>query len=274
MSEIFKLEANKNWVTLLSADRMPHNSRKSRMDSARRELRKAIFEMTPSEGEIIEGVYSSQVEAYFDIENVVFYNLVPSTFRQSAKNGLRARRCRINSGLQNPKFPHKMDYQIIPIPELPSNPSICLSFTPNSLKTVFNVWWSAGTGQISGDTVTISGRYGLYVTLNSPHPPSNPAGIMKVLFDGIIASLQKDATPDTLAVERLSRIYQIPEALIEQRLREPIVSAVPASRSTHLVRPYRMKVQWHPADDLCEECTLIVRDSLTPTCNAYIYNLV
>ena len=96
---------------------------------------------------------------------------------------------------------------------------------------------------------------------------------MKMLFDGIIASLQQDPLPDVVAVERLSQKHRIGGALIEERLKNPIVSAITASRSERLVRQFGMGVQWNPADDRCEECTLIVTQNPTPICNVYVYAL-
>src|SRR5437899_84494 len=97
MVDVFRIEQSENRVALFSAHRMPHRSRKGPMDLARGRLRAAIEAMKAPPGEIIEGVYSSQIEEFFDVENVVFYNIEPATFRNSAKNGLSARRCRLHS---------------------------------------------------------------------------------------------------------------------------------------------------------------------------------
>ncbi len=272
MVDAFRIEQSENRVALFSAHRMPHTSRKGPMDLARRRLRAAIEAMKARPGEIIEGVYSSQIEGFFDVENVVFYNIEPTTFRNSAKNGLRARRCRLHSEACSPGFPHKMDYRLIPTPEIPASFLVHLSFTPGSLKSVFDVWWAAGKGHAIG-TSPVTGPYGIHVELGSSMPPQNPAGKLKVLFDGIIASIQQDPLPDAVAVERLSQKYRIGRALIDERLVNPIVSAIPASRSKRLVRQFGAGVQWHPADDLCEECTLVVTQKPAQICNVYVYAL-
>jgi len=270
--DVFRIEQSENRVALFSAHRMPHTSVKGPMDLARRRLRSAIEAMKALPGEIIEGVYSSQMEGFFDVENVVFYNIQPATFRNAARNGLRARRCRLHSEAYSPGFPHKMDYRLIPTPEIPASSLVHLSFTPGRLRSVFDIWWAAANGQAMR-TDPVTGAYGIYVELGSSTPPKNPAGKIKSLFDGIIASIQQDSLPDTVAVERLSQRYRIDGALIKERLANPLVSAIPASRSKRLVRQFRTGVQWYPADDLCEECTLVVTQKPTPICNAYVYAL-
>ena len=62
------------------------------MDDARHELRASLEAIKARPGHIIEGVYSSQTDGFFDVENVVFYNIEAATFRNSSQNGLRARR--------------------------------------------------------------------------------------------------------------------------------------------------------------------------------------
>jgi hypothetical protein len=276
MSDVFRIDKDEKGVTIFSKIRMPHTSRRGCMDSARTDLRSAIAAIKASQGEILEGVYSSQSESFFDVENVVFYNLEPATFKNSATYGLRARRCRLHNETYSPGFPHRMDYRLIPTPEIPIFPLVILSFTPGRLNNVFNVWWAAGGGQAI-KTGEVKGRYGMHVELAGPSVPENPAGKIKALFDGIIASLQQDSSPDPVAVKRLSEKHQIPEALIEKRLRAPMVSAIRATSAkgpVRLVRQSRRGVIWNPADDLCEECTLIVTQKPTPICNVYVYALM
>lgn len=272
MADVFRMERGENSITLFSAHRMPHTSRKGPMDLARGRLRAAIEAIEAPPGQIIEGVYSSQIEGFFDVENVVFYNIEPATFRNSARNGLRVRRCRLHSEAHSPAFPHKLDYRLIPTPEIPASFLVHLSFAPGDLKSVFDVWWAAGSGQAIS-TGPATGTYGIYVELSGSTPLKNPAAKIKALFDEIISSLQRDSMPDEVAVERLSQRHRVGRALIEERLKNPIVAAIPASRSKNLVRQFRTGVQWHPADDLCEECTLIVTQKPAPVCNAYVYAL-
>jgi len=268
--DVWKLETGSRNVTLYSAHRMPHSSRKGAMDSARKALRTAIQCLCPSPGEILEGVYSSQIDGFFDIENVVYYNVETATFRIPAQHGLRARRCRAHSEALTPGFAHRMDYRFVSKPGIPENPLVHLQFDPVGFRNVFDIWWAASNGKAT-NAGAVSRKFGLYVELGNQH--RNPAAKMKILLDGIISALQQDFAPDPVAVSRLSQKHRVGSALIERRLADPILHTIPQSRRTRLVRPFGAGVQWHPADDLCEEWTIALTDEDRPDCNAYIYAL-
>ena len=272
MTKVYRIESDENFATLFSTQRMPHASRKGPMDGARRELRASIEAIKARPCHIIEGVYSSQADGFFDVENVVFYNIESATFRNSSQNGLRARRCRLHDEADSPGYGHKLDYRMIPTPPPPAQPNVRLSFTPRGVGSLFDVWWAAGGGE-SISIGQLNGPYGLHVELGLPVPSKNPASKIKSLFDGIIASVQRDMLPDPVVVERLSHKHAIARDRIEARLTNPTVSAISALRSGRLVRQYGAGVIWRPADDLCEECTLIVTQTAIPVCNAYFYEL-
>lgn len=241
------------------------------MDSARQALRSAVGAIAARPGQILEGVYSSQIDAFFDVENVVIYNLETSTFRRSSSHGLRARRCRASDAPAAQGFGHKLDYRLTPTPRIPAAPLVHLQFELTAFRSVFDVWWAVANG-IALRSAPVPGRYGLYVELSCPTPPANPATKMKILFDGIVAALQQERGPDPEAVGRLAQKHGLDAHHVMTRLLQPISESITSSRSCQLVRPYRGYVQWHPADDLCEDCTLIIKEG-PAICNAYVYAL-
>lgn len=242
------------------------------MDPARRALRAAIESLRAQPGKILEGVYSTALDGFFDVENVVIYNVEASTFRKPGSNGIRARRVRPSVDLAQPCFQHHLDYRLIPTPSPPDETALHLEFGPPASLSVFDVWWAASNG-ILRKSGSITGRYGLHIECSGPELPPNPASRMKILFDGVIAALQTDSTPDDLAVSRLALRHKVAPNLIRSRLLNPIHASILASRSDRLVRPYRSSVQWHPADDLCEECTFIVKPGHEAAFSAYLYPL-
>lgn len=271
MAQNWEIDQGCDYATLYSAYRMPHSSRRGPMDTARMALRSAIGAIDPRADNILEGVYSSSIEGFFDVENVVIYNLEPATFRRSSKHGLRARRSRQIAPPDARGFSHKLHYQLIPTPPAPAAPLVHMQFEPKRLTSVFDVWWEAANSTAITTGVVV-GRYGLHVELSVPILPSNPATKMKVLLDGIVAALQRDHDPDQQVIKRLALKHGVDGDLIKKRLTEPSCTSISASRSSRLVKAYRSGVQWHPADDLCEDCTLIVTEGPS-LCNAYVFAL-
>ena len=242
------------------------------MDAARKALRSAIEDIIVRPGQILEGIYSSQEDGFFDVENVVIYNIETATFGNSGRNGLRARRSRSFSEASGQGYPHKLDYRLIPTPNVPSNPAAHIQFEPTHFRSVFDVWWAASNGRpiVTG---SLSGRFGLYVEFSSHVLPSNPARKMKILFDGLIAAFQRDAEPDPEVVRRLAMKHGVDPDDLRARFLKPICLTIEPSRASALVRTYGANVQWNPADDLCEECTLVVTEKPITLCDAYIYVL-
>lgn len=245
-------------------------ARKAAMDNARKELRAAIGEITACSGQIIEGVYSSNVDGAFDVENVVFYNIGAATFRNASRYGLRARRCRETVRLG---VAHALTYRMIPTPAVPKQLLATLSFTPDGIDKCSKVWLAASgeEGMVFG---SVGGKYGIYVELAGSKPPKNPASVIKSLFDGVIAAMQADLCPDETAIARLATTLNTTPAVIRARLDAPAATAIPALPTKRLVQAKGPdSVHWYPADDLCEECTLVVKASPVEKCNVYVYAL-
>ncbi|MFT8613315.1 MAG: hypothetical protein ABF727_11970 [Gluconobacter oxydans] len=268
--KMWALESGSDHVTLRSKMRMPHSSRRTVMDEARKALREALQTIRPRGDQIIEGVYSSSVEGYFDVENVVIYNIETASFNKCAINGIRARRDR--SDREDTAFSHTLRYTLIDTPKPPVNVMVHLRFAYPGFRSVFDIWWSAVNGELFS-TGLLPGRFGIHVDLSCPTPPKNPAKCVKILFDGIIAALQINlVVPVDEVVLRLSRSYGVEAELLRKRIFRPLSPAIMATRKAPLVAPYREHgVQWHPADDKCEDCTFVVSKSDTAFCDAYLF---
>ncbi len=103
---------------------------------------------------------------------------------------------------------------------------------------------------------------------------NQPASRIKILFDGIIAALQNNLVPPPLdTVKILSQKHCVDAQLIYTQMCKPIFPAISSLRSIPLIRLFSAGVQWHPVDDLCEDCILTVNQSNQLYCDAYLYSL-
>lgn len=267
----YKLTQTGSTLQLQSDTRIPLEP-KGELLEARLKLREALKQISPEDRQILQGTYDSHINGFFDVENIVFYNIGTGTFRDASYNGLQAVRRRSLKANDKSAFPHQLTYQFISPPSVPAAAACTIEFIPSKFSSVFDVWWAC----TQGTTLAISELkepYGVHVELQLPYRLKNPANNLKKIIDGIISSFQSDSTPNDQAVERLAKKHKINPTSISERLINPQISALRSSRTQRLLLPYRDGVQWHPADNACEECTLLVNLAEKAHCKAYLYSL-
>jgi hypothetical protein len=267
----YKLTQTGHTLQLQSDTRIPLEP-KGELLEARLQLREAIKQISPEDRQILQGTYDSHVNGFFDVENIVFYNIGTGTFRNASCNGLQAVRRRSLHVNDKAAFPHQLTYQFISPPSVPEAPACTIEFTPSKFSSVFDVWWTCTQGSALALS-DLKEPYGVHVELQLPYRLKNPANNLKKIIDGIISSFQSDRTPNDQAVERLANKHKTPPEIISERLMNPQVPAIHSRRTQRLILPYRDGVQWHPADNSCEECTLLINIADKAHCKAYLYSI-
>lgn len=268
----YHLEADMHGVRFWSDTRLPFEP-SGHMLEARNLLRHKIGNIVPKRGYILSGMYSSRVQRFCDVENVLFYNVGTAAFGNLANEGIRFERLHVaplltESGQQ---FRHCQEYHLEIIPaELPTSPDCSLAFAFNRLSSStkpHEVWWPA-TEADTNIVSEITGAFEMRVVLHSPTPFQNLASIVKPLLDGIISALHFDPNPDAEAVSRLAEKTGWAIADILKRLNSP---TAPVLGSRRLIDPYRNSLKWNPADELCEACTVLWRPSPTRRCQVDLW---
>jgi hypothetical protein len=212
-------------------------------------------------------VYSSRSTAFCDTENVLLYNVGISSFARLAVVGVLFERSyeppSIPAELSGPAEHHHL-YVVGAAGGFISwrVDSVVASFrrrTPDRLDKASDWWWStrSSSAMISGGDLS-GERFGLRVRLG---PMSRAMiGILKPMLDGIIAAFHSDASPDSVAVDRLA-------AHLGQR-RDAIDSHLNSEESLlgprRLIWAFRNGLQWNPADDLCVACSVELDERLAP----------
>jgi len=233
------------------------------MKELRRELQEAIRSLPIQTDDILHATYTSSEDTFFDVENVLFYNVGTGCFAKAGGLGLRFERVFAAA----PKSPttlggstlHHHRYETAPRTgefdhwdrgeSLASwaVPSIHLRPQPSAAL----VWLSmkdGGTIRTYGESISSEG-FGMTVNI---HPPPGKAlnltAVIKPLLDGIIAALH---VHDGSALEdisnRLAGRLPTSPALVAQALMDSQRAVLEPRR---LVYPFQQFVQWNPADDL------------------------
>lgn len=248
-------------IELWATARLPLEPRdwRARM---RDELRAALRALPPTDDGVLEATYSSEDPGFFDVENLLFYNVGTGCFGHLARKGLAFRRSRVvpprPDGL--PAMHHHR-YSLV-APDRSSIDGAVLAeyrFHLPALSTSTKphaVWWAMKNGEaIVHAREPHLGPFSLRVTL-AVHGGTalNLAAVMKPLFDGIICAAQSQLGEiDPTAIERLGRVLGVRPEQVAAALEDAAAPLGPGA----LVSSYREFVKWNPADERCEEGELL-----------------
>lgn len=271
MTTDFQIQADPDGVRLWLAKRLPLEPIGSILD-ARTQLRTAIRNLRIPQGQVLSAAYTSLDCSFFDVENVLIYNVGTGTFRDCATNGIVffRRRAVPPSSHSGNTLPHFHDYTYTDAPTRPIGPlSYCFEFKPPPLTTTTklqDVWWRAADASC-GHSQSLTSPFSIHVEITTNRVVTNVAAIVKPFLDGIICGMQGDSNPNPDAVQRLAAKCNWDPQEITRKLRNSAVSALGNRR---LVDCYRDYVKWDPVDHLCESCTFIIRSGNEQQCSVTV----
>lgn len=232
---------------------------------ARIALQNALRRLEPEPGYILSAEYFSIDDSFFDVENVLIYNIGTGTFRNASKNGIRFLRHRQApvSAPNGSLFPHLHQYRFVPLSGPQSGHKFCFEVPrlTASLKP-HDIWWRAADAHCT-ELVKLQGLFSLHLELTTAKPIVNVAGILKPFLDGVVCAMHSDFQPDGEVVRRIAAKSGWDAALITQKLKS---TNIPFLGDKRLVQAYRDYVKWDPADHLCESCTLVVLTGVESRC--------
>ncbi|TWT60803.1 hypothetical protein [Rubinisphaera italica] len=240
---------------------------------ARAELQQKLRELQACPQRMIMATLSTLDERFFDVENVLIYNVGSGAFSVHARHGIGFKRIR---GLppnapSGESFLYHHMYQLIDVPDDSSGTEIIRFEFPlrklSSGTKPHEIWQQTFESDLMSNIV-IDGPFEISITLYTPKLILNLASVIKPLLDGIISSLHFESTFDEVAVQRLAQKTNMATDMIIEQLQNP---PRPFLGKRNLLTSYRNFVKWNPADELCETCTLIQRQSHSNECEVRIY---
>jgi hypothetical protein len=225
-------------------------------------------------GPVLSGLYLSTDTQPCDAENLLFYNVGASQFKQATRWGLRFERSDKPPPTEPgaPSYEHYYRYEFVPS-ERPFQhwPHLrvlaCWTEVPcpirSSNSSPAQIWWAlkqAAPGMESFlSSCTPSQNFAVRLVLHLPSGEKvNLAALAKPLFDGAIAAFHYDPSPDPAVVSRLSQELHAAPSEVHRSLAN---SSLAVLGSRPLVRPRARGVQWNPADHLCIAGQLIRQDA-------------
>lgn len=224
------------------------------------ELCAAIRRMQPQDGEVLFAQYAEETDRFFDLENMLFYNLGASPFTDCTAHGIsfsalpdKTALCR-EVGIEDRAYVYA--YQCLPLTAVASRfaglPLLAewngVPLDRREASTLKKYWKALHSSE---DQVTAFSRqqppncFALQIELHLPRPVKL-ANTIKPLIDGVVCAFHD---PDVRCWDCLAEFCRREHC---GELAAPrMFPAVLGERE--VIRPYRngQSFLWNPADDLC-----------------------
>lgn len=258
----YHLRPTHNRVEAWSIKRLPFEPT-GWLKDFRQNLRRAVGQLRVERHELLHAIYASPVRELCDTENILLYNVGPSSFAEAARYGLRFERAfQINVACPRPLTNeplHYHDYFIAsfcsPFQHWNKEKTLASwSFMSNAqaIKQCASVWYAMKTGKmaLSAPHPSTPSQYGIHLQLDVPYGTRvRLPEIVKPLFDGVISALHyHDGTDESELSHRVAA--SIGTQAQEVNVLLQVQTATILGRRKLLHR-FRDNVQWNPQDDSC-----------------------
>ncbi|OLS33873.1 hypothetical protein [Bacillus sp. MRMR6] len=257
-SNYFFSLSNDNILEVYTSKRLPYEPKGWQL-----ELRSKIrshLKFLRCEGVFLHALYKSMDQSFFDVENVLFYNVGPSAFSHLNIKTLLFERAFEQPSIVNEEqhYKHYQSYKIIEQDEhmsanwmkektLATWENVAIPKLSSEIKP-HSIWYAMKTGSLKIQERINSNYYGLEVTIKPPiHTQLNLVSVIKPLLDGIISAFHHhDSSDIDEVVNRLNHYINLPTKEIEHLLLD---SSKTILGPRNLIQPYRNGVKWNPEDD-------------------------
>lgn len=204
-------------------------------------IQASVRNLAPAPGQVLCATYSSLETRTCDVENVLFYNVGPGSFRTPTRHGLSFSRTHAEPA----EFPHHHAYWLAESGEMATGPALArFSTTIPSRPSIHSYWLAVKQGATELLSRYPGGKFGLRLTVPAGF---NVSAQLKPLLDGVIAAFQchRGRPVEALLGSRLGLdAAEVAALLCDDR------HAVLGE--TDLVWPWGDGLQWNPCDHLCE----------------------
>ncbi len=267
--DIFRIIGSDKEVTVFARMRYPFEPKEPWQKEYRKMLQTALSFLSAGKDEIIWAAYGAVKNDFYDLENVLFYNIGTGWFRQSSVNGFyftghspeEILLMQEKYGIPK-EFSHWFTYRLqkaeLSLPQRKGNSiaawkPIPISPVTTSLRPLD--YWRWVKKNLSAFKIAqgqYQGPFSFHLILDSPKTGGlNTTSVAKCLLDGIICAFHSATA--AMCLPDLCRQLNCPADWLEN------IQTAPLGKREY-IRPYRRNsFAWNPADDKCRECSLQVR---------------
>ena len=227
----------------------------------KKDLSIAIKELVQN-GDVFKAELITEVREFFDVENILFYNLGTANFK---KLDTKVVWLSLERGetLHNKKYVYEYSF-VDSVPEI--NEDIIAEWSnitiekPTTGRKPLDYWLSfKKSNSIKINSVNYSGEFGLSIKIDKPQNEDlNIINIQKPLLDGIISVFHDITKVDKDVVEYIASKEHYSVEMIESFFRNNKIAVLP---KWNIIPKYREGIKWNPQDEKCTEVRIVVRDT-------------
>lgn len=278
MNNIYKIIKSDNYILALSKIRIPFDlyllkgERKENILSFRNELISAIKELSPNENQILIGKYGStdKINIFFDVENILFYNIGTGNFKHTVFNGIsfssfNEQEIEQILGEYGNEYSCIYEYSVIDKNEnIFSKDDLIASWNQINMCKFLgskptDYWCAIKSNQDKiqvFDSIDTNNNdlFGLDLIIYVPNGKSvNIATAMKPFLDGLICAFHGEANMETDFDYLQEKV-----GCTENWLHNHTLSVLGTRQYLY---KYRDNIKWNPADDLCKTVRITIESS-------------
>lgn len=245
----FELDISNNCIVLSSDIRLPFDPKGDAL-RLKNELRSAIKGFNKSEYvHLFAGLTTSEDE-FFDVENILFYNMGSGTFSHLEMDELTFKLIK-----GNPKagYKYQYEYSLVDSKTNTAEEQIIAEFSFDIDKVTgdqkpLNYWYAYKTGKVDMKKIEVPRQFGMSITVQLQEKHKNITSIIKPMLDGIISAMHYQNEVEDQVFDVIEHKLNIDKARITRMLTD---SKYAVLGERNVVYPYRGGIKWNPEDEKC-----------------------
>ncbi len=227
----------------------------------KKDLSTAIKELT-SDGGYLKSKLITGEKDFFDVENILFYNLGTSNFKKLDTKGVWFS---LERGANSHKKKYVHEYSFVDSfeeikGEIIAEWSNIIIEKPTTTRKPLNYWLLfKQSNNIKTCCFNYSGEFGLNIEIGKPkNEVLNIINIQKPLLDGIISAFHESTNIDKEIIEYIVSKTQYSSEEIQKFVCNNKIAVLP---QRDVIQKYREGIKWNPQDEKCTDVRIIVRET-------------
>ena len=213
-------------------------------------IRNGIKSLKKQEYTVLNATLNTMESGFFDVENVLFYNVGSGSFSHLGIDELHFKLSRDSS---DKKYEYLYEVESTPKCDFSEKIQIVefnasLHKITSDLKPAF-YWKLIHNSKVSlNSNHSQVNEFGLLIEIELEKKHPNLTSVIKPMIDGIISALHYQDYPSTGSINYLSEKYKLENDLIVEMFKKKPYSIL---GKRDLISEYRSGVKWNPADEKC-----------------------